>query len=137
MKVNQFGLAVSAVLAFNLSTVYAKHSNVHLNALERRHQHHRDQHVSRAENGQSIELGVVDKEKRGGQCQFPYDAGLVAVTPGSSNAGWAMSPDQPCTPGNYCPYACPSGQVMSQWDPEATSYTYPQSMVGHDDLEYP
>src|SRR5579862_8758759 len=81
--------------------------------------------------------------KRGGQCQFPTDAGLVPVTPGAQNAGWAMSPDQPCLPGNYCPFACPSGipltkpqftdllgQVMAQWDPAATSYTYPVSMHG-------
>lgn len=68
-------------------------------------------------------------EKRGGQCQFPTGAGLVAVTPGSENAGWAMSPDQPCKPGNWCPYACPPGQVSMQWNPDATSYTYPQSMV--------
>ncbi|KUL90385.1 hypothetical protein ZTR_02043 [Talaromyces verruculosus] len=69
-------------------------------------------------------------EKRGGQCEFPTDAGLVAVTPGSSNAGWAMSPDQPCQPGNWCPYACPPGQVSMQWNPDATSYTYPLSMDG-------
>lgn len=68
-------------------------------------------------------------EKRGGQCQFPSDAGLVAVTPNAKNAGWAMSPDQPCKPGNYCPYACPEGQVSMQWDPHATSYSYPVSMV--------
>ncbi|GAM35351.1 hypothetical protein TCE0_017f03622 [Talaromyces pinophilus] len=69
-------------------------------------------------------------EKRGGQCEFPTDAGLVAVTPGSSNAGWAMSPDQPCQPGSWCPYACPPGQVSMQWNPDATSYTYPLSMDG-------
>ncbi|KAL2869354.1 SUN domain-containing protein [Aspergillus lucknowensis] len=69
-------------------------------------------------------------EKRGGTCEFPSDAGLVSVTPESKNAGWAMSPDQPCEPGNYCPYACPPGQVSMQWDPDATSYTYPQSMNG-------
>ncbi|KMP07578.1 Sim1p [Coccidioides immitis H538.4] len=69
-------------------------------------------------------------KKRGGQCEFPSDAGLVAVTPNEENAGWAMSPDQPCEPGNYCPYACPPGMVMAQWDPKATSYTYPQSMNG-------
>jgi hypothetical protein len=40
-----------------------------------------------------------------------------------------MSPNQPCKPGNYCPYACPPGQVSMQWDPEATSYAYPMSMV--------
>ncbi|KAL4795337.1 hypothetical protein BDV19DRAFT_362934 [Aspergillus venezuelensis] len=69
-------------------------------------------------------------EKRGGSCEFPSDAGLVAVTPGSKNAGWAMSPDQSCEPGNYCPYACPPGQVSMQWDPDATSYSYPMSMNG-------
>jgi hypothetical protein len=86
--------------------------------------------IDRAETGdEGSELRSLEIEKRGGQCQFPSDAGLVAVTPGSSNAGWAMSPDQPCQPGHYCPYACPSGQMMAQWDPDATSYTYPQSMV--------
>ncbi|EEP82336.1 hypothetical protein UREG_07201 [Uncinocarpus reesii 1704] len=68
--------------------------------------------------------------KRGGECEFPSDAGLVAVTPNEKNAGWAMSPDQPCEPGNYCPYACPAGMVMAQWDPDATSYSYPMSMNG-------
>lgn len=39
------------------------------------------------------------KAKRGeGQCKFPEDAGLVAVTPGAKNAGWAMSPDKACKP---------------------------------------
>lgn len=71
-------------------------------------------------------------EARGGKCQFPTDAGLVAVTPNEKNAGWAMSPDQPCKPGNYCPYACPPGQVSMQWDPEATSYSYPMSMVRYE-----
>lgn len=71
----------------------------------------------------------VTLEKKSGQCQFPSDAGLVAITPGEQNAGWAMSPNQPCKPGNYCPYACPPGQVSMQWDPEATSYSYPMSMV--------
>lgn len=64
------------------------------------------------------------------KCKFPVDAGLVSVTPNKPNAGWAMSPDQQCLPGKYCPYACPPGQIMAQWDPEATSYTYPLSMNG-------
>ncbi|PWY66443.1 hypothetical protein BO70DRAFT_383101 [Aspergillus heteromorphus CBS 117.55] len=68
--------------------------------------------------------------KRGSSCQFPSGAGLVAVTPNELNGGWAMSPDQECQPGGYCPYACPAGQVSMQWDPEATSYTYPLSMNG-------
>lgn len=41
-----------------------------------------------------------------------------------------MSPDEPCTPGKYCPYACPPGQLMNQWDPDAKAYTYPASMNG-------
>lgn len=69
-------------------------------------------------------------EKRGGKCEFPTNAGLVAVTPKEENAGWAMSPDEPCKPGNYCPYACPPGEVSVQWDPKATSYSYPMSMRG-------
>lgn len=85
------------------------------------HRHARHHH-SVAEVGAAL-------ERKGGQCAFPTDAGLVAVTPTEQNAGWAMSPNQPCTPGNYCPYACPPGQVSMQWDPDATSYTYPLSMV--------
>ncbi|KAK9471700.1 uncharacterized protein V1510DRAFT_183167 [Dipodascopsis tothii] len=71
------------------------------------------------------------KEKRGTtKCEFPTDLGLVSVTPGSSNGGWAMSPDQECTAGSWCPYACPPGQLSAQWDPDATTYSYPESMYG-------
>jgi Beta-glucosidase (SUN family) len=87
------------------------------------------------ERGEGVELRSVsseaDIEKRQSQCQFPTDAGLVSVTPDQENAGWAMSPNQPCTPGSYCPYACPPGQLSMQWDPTATSYTYPESMVSY------
>ncbi|KAI1965273.1 hypothetical protein LOZ58_001119 [Ophidiomyces ophidiicola] len=76
------------------------------------------------------EISGPKLQRRAGQCEFPSDAGLVAVTPGAQNAGWAMSPDQPCMPGNYCPYACPAGMVMAQWDPSATAYKYPMSMNG-------
>lgn len=66
-----------------------------------------------------------------GQCAFPTDdPNLVAVTPDAQNAGWAMSPDQPCKPGSYCPIACKPGMVMAQWDPDS-SYTYPASMVSY------
>ncbi|PLB52287.1 hypothetical protein P170DRAFT_434083 [Aspergillus steynii IBT 23096] len=94
--------AATAVLAFLAATEAAQHGHHH----NRRHPH------SAAE------------------CEFPSDAGLVSVTPKMKNAGWAMSPDQPCKPGNYCPYACPPGQVSMQWDPKATSYSYPMSMNG-------
>ena len=110
-----------------LATVAHAHKGAHehLNALHRRH---RENRLAQRTN-ESIEEHGFELAKRGGQCAFPTDAGLVAVTPGSANAGWAMSPDQPCQPGSYCPYACPPGQVSVQWDPKATTYSYPQSMV--------
>jgi hypothetical protein len=130
-------------------------------ALIRKHVHHRRHplaHPSHAETGVT---------KRAGQCEFPKDAGLVAVDPEGMNAGWAMSPDQPCKPYVYlltflswscadivakqwnvlsiclptvspytasqssrpCTDAVDSGQLMAQWNPEATTYTYPESMV--------
>lgn len=64
-----------------------------------------------------------------GVCEFPKDEGLVAVTPNEMNGGWAMSPDMACEPGMFCPYACPPGKLMAQWDPKATEYTYPESEV--------
>ncbi|KAI9786274.1 MAG: hypothetical protein M1816_008083 [Peltula sp. TS41687] len=72
----------------------------------------------------------MELNKRESKCEFPSDAGLVAVTPGEKNAGWALSRDRACEPDSYCPYACPPGQLMAQWDPDATSYTYPQSQNG-------
>ncbi|KAL8738512.1 MAG: hypothetical protein Q9190_007993, partial [Brigantiaea leucoxantha] len=112
------------------STASAKHGNAHLNALERRHAHHKGLARSVAEAGPSAPVREAEVEKRTGKCEFPSDAGLVAVTPDMSNGGWAMSPDQCCEPGGYCPYACPPGQVMAQWDPEATSYSPGVSMNG-------
>ncbi|KAL8718813.1 MAG: hypothetical protein Q9225_004097 [Loekoesia sp. 1 TL-2023] len=85
--------------------------------------------MSSPEVGHTLNIEERAVEKRTGKCQFPEDAGLVSVG-GGSNGGWAMSPDQCCEPGGYCPYACPPGQLSMQWDPEATSYTYPQSMNG-------
>ena len=135
MRTRTFTSSASAALLFTASFVSAKHGHVHdhLQAITRRHDH-RQLARSIPESGeQGVEIRAVTEtaavEKRDGQCAFPYDAGLVPVTPGSQNAGWAMSPDQPCKPGNYCPYACPPGQVMAQWDPSATSYSYPKSMV--------
>lgn len=86
------------------------------------HSHHHARYEARSDKNSTL-------QKKSGQCQFPTDVGLVPVTPNAGNAGWAMSPNQLCEPGNYCPYACPPGQVMMQWDPLAISYTYPLSMV--------
>lgn len=73
---------------------------------------------------------AIPVEKRDNTCKFPTDKGLVAVAPKEDNAGWALSPDQKCTGGSYCPYACPPGKLMGQWDPKATTYSYPESMNG-------
>ena len=137
MRPLEMSAAVAAMmLLLSIPSANAKHGVAH-QVLERRHaqHHHKKFHSSKAEERGLAEAEVI--EKRTGQCQFPTNAGLVAVTPGSQNAGWAMSPDQSCTSGMYCPYACPPGQLMAQWDPSATSYTYPQSMVSRMKLFLP
>lgn len=121
-------LSIALAVTSIASTVSAKHGDAHLRALEHRHLHHKGRAFSAIEKGFTPLLEEPHLEKRTGQCQFPDDAGLVSV-PGASNGGWAMSPDQCCEPGGYCPYACPPGQISMQWDPKATSYSYPQSMV--------
>ncbi|KAL9599400.1 MAG: hypothetical protein Q9219_003837 [cf. Caloplaca sp. 3 TL-2023] len=126
MKIRSF-LTIAA--ASTLSTAVARHGDVHLKALEHRHLHHKGRAMSSPERGYMVDPEAPAIEKRTGQCQFPEDAGLVSVG-GGSNGGWAMSPDECCEPGGYCPYACPPGQLSMQWDPEATSYAYPQSMHG-------
>lgn len=73
---------------------------------------------------------AIPVEKRDGTCKFPSNKGLVAITEDKDNAGWAMSPDKKCTSGSFCPYACPPGKLMAQWDKDATSYSYPSSMNG-------
>lgn len=125
MRRGTIGGSVSALLL--LATVAQGHKNAH-DRLEAIHRRHHEQRIERKAANETHEYELVKR----GTCAFPTDAGLVAVTPGSANAGWAMSPDQSCQPGSYCPYACPSGQVSMQWDPTATSYTYPASMVRQD-----
>ncbi|KAL2137395.1 hypothetical protein VTI74DRAFT_16 [Chaetomium olivicolor] len=61
-------------------------------------------------------------------CSLPDDPDLVRV-PGADNNGFAMSPDEPCEDGKWCPLACVPGKVMAQWKPN-TAYTYPESMYG-------
>lgn len=115
MRVSTQLLAAGLALPLAVSAVHGVHS--------RRHIHH---NLRRS----SPFSPILSKRQEGSvTCPFPTDAGLVAVTPEFENAGWAMSPDQPCKTGMYCPYACPSGQLMNQWDPSATTYTYPQSQV--------
>lgn len=120
MKVTDVQAAVaSAVVLLSLpaGTVASSHKRFH-QLPNKKHTHLRSHTV---ESPNSI-------VKRG-TCAFPTDdPNLVAVTPDAENAGWAMSPDQPCKPGHYCPIACKPGMVMAQWNPDST-YSYPASMV--------
>lgn len=100
MKLLDIQTAIGAAVVVLSVSCDAKHGRgmSHLDAFGRRHNHQHKRHA--APNVETIENGL---EKRG-TCQFPSNAGLVYV-PGASNGGWAMSPDQSCTPGTYCPYA--------------------------------
>jgi hypothetical protein len=120
MKFLEFQAAISATVLLLSWPCEAKpsHQMSPLDILKKRHSHRR--HLSK-----TSDTGL----KKRATCEFPTDAGLVAVTPESENGGWAQAPDVPCSAGSYCPYACPPGQVMAQWNPEATSYTYPASLV--------
>jgi hypothetical protein len=109
--------SASVFLAHNVDASIA-HRHAH-NDYGRRHMH-----------GLTGDELVVDAriEKRG-TCSLPSDSSDLYYVPGASNNGFAMSPDQPCTEGTYCPIACVPGKVMAQWQPNST-YIYPQSMVG-------
>ncbi|KAF5005632.1 hypothetical protein FDECE_7936 [Fusarium decemcellulare] len=116
MKLTTLSVALTGILSAAPSLVAGK---VH------RHLEHAVEHLRPHLPSQPAPIA-----KRGGQCQFPTDdPNMVAVTPDEKNAGWAMSPDQECKPGNYCPFACKPGMVMNQWDPDST-YDYPASMNG-------
>jgi len=123
MKLLDIQAAIGAAILLLSTPCDAKHSHS-LEVLGRRHNHlhHKRLHAHASQRAGGI-------EKRSGDCPFPTGKGLVAVTPDLQNAGWAMSPDEPCKRGHYCPYACPPGEVMNQWDPKATTYSYPMSMV--------
>ncbi|RKF74960.1 hypothetical protein GcM1_236014 [Golovinomyces cichoracearum] len=125
---------VVSLLTSSCSEAYVhKHKSYHAK-IPLAHSHHNLLEVRNLnETDSNDELPPKDYhgiKKETSKCEFPSDAGLVAVTPKARNAGWAMSPDEQCSPGSYCPYACPSGKVMAQWNPEAKAYTYPQSMDG-------
>lgn len=111
--------AFGAVALFLLAQpAAATHSHRHVHKrIGRRHGH-----------GHTSELlsAPQSMDKRA-TCSLPGHPDLVRV-PGADNNGFAMSPDQSCDSGKYCPFACVPGKVMAQWEPNST-YTYPQSMV--------
>lgn len=85
----------------------------------------------KSEHNKKIEGKAISSLfKRGGTCAFPNGPGMVAVQKSGKNAGWAMHEDQVCSYGSWCPYACEPGQLMAQWDPEVTTYSYPGSQNG-------
>ncbi|KAG6189100.1 hypothetical protein E4U36_005696 [Claviceps purpurea] len=118
LSIIHFFLGTVAALSAG-SDATASHRRLH--QLSKRISSHHSHSHSRAENNALVKRG---------NCAFPTDdPDLVPVTPESKNAGWAMSPDQECKPGGYCPFACKPGMVMAQWDPHS-SYVYPVSMNG-------
>ncbi|KAL1879805.1 hypothetical protein Daus18300_001642 [Diaporthe australafricana] len=101
-------------------------------AHRRAHQHYSSNHTHTEQDGEALELLKPRGRlvNRAGQCAFPEgEAGLVTITPGSNNRGWALSPDQECTADSYCPFACEPGMVMNQWK-KGSTYVYPESMAG-------
>lgn len=116
-------VASAVVILAPVADASVLHRNLHQ---ARRHTHLHHEHHRALESPPSSVSSVVKR----GTCAFPTDdPNLVAVTPDQKNAGWALSPDQSCQPGHYCPIACKEGMVMNQWDPDST-YTYPSSMNG-------
>lgn len=147
MKILDSRAAIGAAILSLSVPLQASHSHPEVFEKRHSHHHHRKAHISPRVEG--LEEVVPNVKRREGSCTFPTNVGLVPVTPNALNAGWAQAPDMPCKPGHYCPYACPPGnlyseliilskctcidraigQLMAQWDPTATSYTYPQSQV--------
>ncbi len=128
MKLLDLQAAIGTAMLLLSLPCNAKHGHSHqLTHLDSKRSNHR--HLHNTVQASPREEAIQDGLEKRGQCAFPAGApGLVAV-PGAQNAGWAMSPDQPCTPGNYCPYACEPTYVGCQWDPAATAYVYPENMV--------
>ncbi|EHA54944.1 hypothetical protein MGG_11149 [Pyricularia oryzae 70-15] len=81
---------------------------------------------------ESEESGNISEvRKRGSSCSLPDDDdSLVRITDTrNDNQGFAMSPDQTCEDGMYCPFACKPGMLMNQWK-EGTSFKPVESMQG-------
>lgn len=112
----------SASILFSTQVVAAGHGHGH------GHRHAHDQYSNRHTHAhQRGGLPGTPKAPRKATCSLPDHPDLVHV-PGGDNNGFAMSPDEPCEDGKWCPIACVSGKVMAQWKPN-TTYNYPESMV--------
>lgn len=116
----------SALLGLAAQNAFASKAHRHAHHLHSSNHTHQDHGLDQVSQTLKPRGRLVN---RSGQCAFPEGEGLVAITPSSLNRGWAMSPDQECTAGSYCPYACEPGMVMNQWR-QGTTYQYPESMDG-------
>lgn len=123
MKVTTLQAAIGSVaLLLTAQPAGATHSHRLAHAQYSKRQHGHTHHHE--------QLDLIDAPKaveKRATCSLPDHPDLVVV-PGKMNNGFAMSPDQECAHGGYCPIACVPGKVMAQWKPH-TSYTYPESMV--------
>lgn len=125
MKVTTLQAALGSVaLMLSVQPAVATHGHSHsrVHALYRKH-HHQHMHAHELIDAPKSS----DKVEKRGTCTLPDHDDLHYV-PGAMNAGFAMSPDQECAHGSYCPIACKPGKVMAQWKPD-TKYVYPESMV--------
>jgi len=115
---------LAAVLALALAQVtgarHHLHNHDHFHRLLKTRNPVAEEHSAASLSTRGSGSGII--------CPFPSDADIVAVAANMKNAGWAIAPDIQCVAGMYCPYACPPGQVMAQWQ-EGSTYTYPASMV--------
>ncbi|KAK0636872.1 hypothetical protein B0T17DRAFT_92654 [Bombardia bombarda] len=124
MRLTTFQAALgSASLFFAASPVSATHAHRQAHEEYGKRHSHNDHHQS----GELLRSEARNVQKRA-PCSLPDHPDLIHV-PGDVNNGFAMSPDEPCEDGKYCPFACAPGKVMAQWEPNST-YVYPQSMNG-------
>ncbi|KAL2142674.1 hypothetical protein VTI28DRAFT_829 [Corynascus sepedonium] len=125
MRISTLQAAIgSASVLFSAQPVSASlgHRHAHVEYAKRHgHGHDHAHQVEKVANATNV-------VPRKATCTLPDHPDLVYI-PGKDNNGFAMSPDQSCNHGDYCPIACVSGKVMAQWKP-GTKYTYPESMYG-------
>ncbi|KAK4237753.1 hypothetical protein C8A03DRAFT_15748 [Achaetomium macrosporum] len=120
MRFSTFQAAIgSASILLSAQPVSANLGHRHAHAqYSKRHGHSR----------QGEEAASAPIVERKATCTLPDHPDLVYV-PGKVNNGFAMSPDQPCEDGTWCPIACVPGKVMAQWKPN-TTYVPGESMDG-------
>ncbi|CAF9926489.1 MAG: hypothetical protein GOMPHAMPRED_004150 [Gomphillus americanus] len=115
-------LVIGAILAIQNASAKL-HSHDRLAAIDRRHHHHHHRSVNHQALPSPAEGHI--EERQLGTCKFPTNLGLQYVqgdATGDLNAGWAMSGDHPCSVGTWCQYSCPSGTLMTSWNPAIPNY---------------